>query len=88
MRHHVERNRARLDYPAFRAAGQCTSNDVVEPCCKVAVGTRCKRAGMHWTVAGDAAIITLHFSKVSGRFACGRGGHRPRRRSHDLISQS
>ncbi len=35
---------------------------------KVAIGTRCKRAGMHWTVAGANAIIALRCCKLSGRF--------------------
>ena len=65
---YVERNRARLRYPAFRAAGLCTSTGVVEAGCKVAIGTRCKRAGMHWTVAGADAIIALRCCKLSGRF--------------------
>ncbi len=65
---YVDRNRARLDYPAFRAAGLCTSTGVVEAGCKVAIGTRCKRAGMHWTVAGADAIIALRCCKLSGRF--------------------
>jgi hypothetical protein len=65
---YVERNRARLDYPAFRAAGLCTSTGVVEAGCKVAIGTRCKRAGMHWTIAGADAIIALRCCKLSGRF--------------------
>lgn len=58
-----------IDYPAFRAAGLCTSTGVVEAGCKVAIGTRCKRVGMHWTVAGaDAIIIALRCCKLSGRF--------------------
>ena len=65
---YVERNRARMRYPAFRAAGLCTSTGVVEAGCKVAIGTRCKRAGMHWTVAGADAIIALRCCKLSGRF--------------------
>ena len=65
---YVERNRARMDYPTFRAAGLCTSTGVVEAGCKVAIGTRCKRAGMHWTVAGADAIIALRCCKLSGRF--------------------
>ena len=65
---YVERNRARMDYPAFRAAGLCTSTGVVEAGCKVAIGTRCKRAGMHWTVAGVDAIIALRCCQLSGRF--------------------
>ena len=65
---YIERNRARMDYPAFRAAGLCTSTGVVEAGCKVAIGTRCKRAGMHWTVGGADAIIALRCCKLSGRF--------------------
>ena len=41
---YLERNLERMDYPAFRAAGPCTSTGVVEASCKVAIGTRCKRA--------------------------------------------
>jgi hypothetical protein len=40
----------------------------VEAGCKVAIGTRLKRAGMHWTVAGADAIIALRCCKLSGRF--------------------
>ena len=65
---YLERNRARMRYPEFRAAGLCTSTGVVEAGCKVVIGTRCKRAGMHWTVAGVDAIIALRCCKLSGRF--------------------
>ena len=65
---YVARNRERMRYPAFRAAGLCTSTGVVEAGCKVAIGTRCKRAGMHWTVAGADAIIALRCYKLTGRF--------------------
>jgi hypothetical protein len=62
------RNRHRMRYPEFRAQGLCTSTGVVEAGCKVAIGTRLKRAGMHWTVAGADAIIALRCCKLSGRF--------------------
>ena len=65
---YVEDNRHRMRYAAFRAAGLCTSTGVVEAGCNVAIGTRCKRAGMHWTVAGVDAIIALRCCKLSGRF--------------------
>ncbi len=65
---YIERNRERMRYPDFRAAGLCTSTGVVEAGCKVAIATRCKRAGMHWTVAGVDAIIALRCCKLSGRF--------------------
>jgi len=65
---YVTRNQDRMRYPDFQAAGLCTSTGVVEAGCKVAIGTRCKRAGMHWSVAGADAIIALRCCKLSGRF--------------------
>ena len=61
-------NRERMRYPEFHAQGLCTSSGVVEAGCKVAIGTRLKRAGMHWTKQGSNAIIALRCSKLSGRF--------------------
>jgi len=34
----------------------------------VAIGTRLKRAGMHWTVRGANAIIAPRCAKLSGRY--------------------
>jgi hypothetical protein len=65
---YVQNNRRRMRYAQFHAAGLCTSTGVVEAGCKTAIGTRCKRAGMHWTVAGADAIIALRCCKLSGRF--------------------
>lgn len=65
---YIERNRERMRYPQFRDAGLCTSTGVVEAGCKLAVATRCKRAGMHWTVAGADAIIALRCTLLSRRF--------------------
>jgi hypothetical protein len=61
-------NRRRMRYPAFRTQGLCTSTAVVEAGCKVAIGTRLKRAGMHWSVRGANAIVALRCCKLSGRF--------------------
>ena len=65
---YIERNRHRMDYPRFRAMGLCISTGVVEAGCKVAIGTRLKRAGMRWTVTGANAIIALRCCKLSGQF--------------------
>lgn len=46
-----------MKYPAFEAMGVCTSTGVVEAGCKVAIGTRLKRAGMHWSISGANSII-------------------------------
>jgi len=65
---YIFHNRARMRYPKFHAQGLCTSTGVLEAGCKVAIGTRLKRAGMHWTVPGANAIIALRCCKLSGRF--------------------
>jgi hypothetical protein len=66
--HYFQTNRERMRYPEFHAQGLCTSTGVVEAGCKVAIGTRLKRAGMHWTLRGSNAIIALRCAKLSGRF--------------------
>jgi hypothetical protein len=67
-RRYLLTNRHRLNYPAFRAAGLCVSSGVLEAGCKCAIGTRLKRAGMHWTLHGANEIIALRCCKLSGRY--------------------
>ena len=67
-RNYIKTNRARLNYPAFRAAGLCVSSGVIEAGCKCAIGTRLKRAGMHWTLHGANEIIALRCYKLSDRY--------------------
>lgn len=66
--HYIRRNRHRMRYSRFHHLGLCTSSGVVEAGCKVAIATRLKRAGMHWTVLGSNAIIALRCCILSGRF--------------------
>jgi hypothetical protein len=65
---YIDRNRHRMDYPSFHEQGLCTSSGVVEAGCKVVVGTRLKRAGMHWSLPGANAILALRACRLSGRF--------------------
>ena len=65
---YIFRNRARMRYAKFHAQGLCTSTGVLEAGCKVLIGTRLKRSGMHWSVSGANNIIALRGSKLSGRF--------------------
>lgn len=65
---YIQRNRSRMRYPEFHAQGLCTSSGVVEAGCKVTVGTRLKRAGMHWSLKGANAIIALRCCRLSRRF--------------------
>ena len=60
-------NRHRMRHPQFRARGLCVASGVVEARCK-RIGTRLKRAGMRWTVAGANAILALRCCILSGRF--------------------
>ena len=64
---YLETNRERMRYPLFRSLGLCVSSGVEEAGCKVAIGTRLKRAGMHWTVEGANAIIALRCNRLSHR---------------------
>ena len=66
--HYIWKNRRRMRYSELHQQGFCTSTGVVEAGCKVAIGTRLKRAGMHWTLRGANAIIALRCNKLSGRF--------------------
>ena len=65
---YLERNRDRMRYAAFREQGLCVASGVVEAGCKTVIGSRLKRAGMHWTVAGANAVIALRCCKLSGRY--------------------
>jgi hypothetical protein len=65
---YITKNKSRMNYPEFRDQGLCVSSGVVEAGCKVTIGTRLKRCGMHWTLAGANAIIALRCCKLSCRF--------------------
>jgi len=66
--HYIWKNRRRMRYPEFHKQGFCTSTGVVESGCKLVIGTRLKRSGMHWSAKGANAIIALRCCKLSGRF--------------------
>jgi hypothetical protein len=66
--HYIWKNRRRMRYPEFHKQGFCTSTGVLEAGCKIVIGTRLKRTGMHWSVKGANAIIALRCCKLSGRF--------------------
>ena len=65
---YIARNRQRMNYPAFRAAGLCVATGVVEGACKNLVGGRLKRGGMHWSVDGANAILALRCAVLGNRF--------------------
>ena len=88
---HPEVHRLSLEQPAPHALpdvprqGLCTSTAVVEAGCKVAIGTRLKRAGMHWSVRGANAIIALR-SPISAHLQRMSDGRYGGSNAHAIIS--
>jgi len=65
---YIIRNRRRMRYPNSCTGFVQPPRGVLEAGCKVAIGTRLKRAGMHWSVSGANAIIALRCANSVGRF--------------------
>ena len=77
---YVEANRARMRYPAFRAAGLPVGSGEVESSCGTVAG-RLRRGGMRWSVDGGAnPILTLRCWWLDGRYDTSSRRARDRRR--------
>jgi len=62
------KNRQRMQYSLFRKLGVFVGSGVVEAGCKTVIGSRAKQSGMHWTVNGANAIITLRRCLLNGEW--------------------
>jgi hypothetical protein len=58
-------NAPRMRYHWFRSRGLFVGSGVVEASCKNLIGARLKQSGMHWTLPGADAIITLRAEDAS-----------------------
>ncbi|MGH9364256.1 MAG: ISKra4 family transposase [Thermoanaerobaculia bacterium] len=65
---YLEKNKERMRYAQFRAAGLFVGSGVVEAGCGSVIGQRLKRSGMEWSLRGANAIISLRCVMTSGRF--------------------
>lgn len=65
---YFQTNAERMRYQQFRQQGLFVGSGVVEAGCKTIVGRRLKQSGMHWTVRGANAILTLRCWDLSGRW--------------------
>jgi hypothetical protein len=65
---YFETNAPRMRYQHFRSCGLFAGSGAVEAGCKAVIGQRLKLSGMHWSVAGAAAILTLRCQQASGRW--------------------
>jgi hypothetical protein len=65
---YFETNASRMRYRHFRSHGLFVGSGTVEAGCKAVIGQRLKLSGMHWSVPGAAAILTLRCQHASGRW--------------------
>lgn len=65
---YFETNRTRMRYGYFRRKGYFIGSGVTESSCKHLVGTRLKRAGMHWDKQQAQAILQLRLARLNGRW--------------------
>lgn len=56
----------RLAYDRFRAIGLHIGSGAVESAGKHGVGLRLKRGGMHWSIKGSQAILSLRSASLNG----------------------
>ena len=65
---YFRRQRERMDYPRYRAAGMMIGSGPVEAACKSVVGARLKGTGMRWREAGADAMLAVRTAVLGGRF--------------------
>jgi len=65
---YLERNRSKMLYRTFRAAGYFIGSGVVEAGCKVVVGQRLKQSGMLWSRKGAEHLLAVRCALLSGWF--------------------
>ncbi len=65
---YFERNRSRMLYQTFRAAGCFIGSGVVEAGCKTVVGQRLKQSGMLWSRKGASHLLAVRCALLSGWF--------------------
>ena len=65
---YFRKNKERMQYGLFTAAGLFVGSGVVEAACKTIVCSRLKRAGAHWSKKGAAYIIAIRCAIMSKEF--------------------
>jgi hypothetical protein len=65
---YLEKNRDRMRYDEYLAAGYPIASGVVEGACRYVVKDRMERAGMRWTVDGAQAMLDLRSTYINGQW--------------------
>jgi hypothetical protein len=63
---YFHKNRGRMRYDDYLAAGYPIASGVIEGACRQLVKDRMERAGMHWTPAGAQAMLDVRSVYVNG----------------------
>jgi hypothetical protein len=65
---YFEKNRNRMLYATFRAAGYFIGSGVIEAGCRTVVGQRLKQSGMFWSTPGAENVMSVRSALLSNRF--------------------
>ena len=65
---YLEKNRDRMRYDEYLAAGYPIASGVIEGACRYVVKDRMERSGMRWTVDGAQAMLDLRSTYVNGQW--------------------
>ena len=65
---YFERNRGRMKYDEYLAAGYPIGSGVVEGACRHLVKDRMERAGMRWHPSGAQAMLDLRATYLNGEW--------------------
>jgi hypothetical protein len=63
---YLEKNRDRMRYDEYLAAGYPIASGAIEGACRHLVKDRMERAGMHWTPAGAQAMLDVRSIHIDG----------------------
>ena len=66
---YLQRNRDRMSYDEYLAAGFPIASGVIEGACRHVVKDRMERAGMRWTIDGAQAILDLRSTSINGQWS-------------------
>lgn len=65
---YLEKNRNRIRYDEYLAAGYPIASGIIEGACRYVVKDRMERAGMRWTIDGAQAMLDLRSTYINGQW--------------------
>ena len=83
---YFNRNRGRMRYDEYLAAGYPIASGVIEGACRHLVKDRMERAGMRWTIGGAQAMLDLRSTHINGQW-CAFQAHRIQTETQRLYPQ-